>query len=38
MLRQKTGSITPADKALPEVLQPNVEIYKKEVKKNLGMK
>lgn len=37
MLRQKAGSITPADQALPEVLQPNVEIYKKEVKKNLGV-
>ncbi|MFA7658431.1 MAG: hypothetical protein WCY19_03260 [Candidatus Gastranaerophilaceae bacterium] len=36
MLRQKAGGITSADKALPEVLQPNVEIYKKEVKKNLG--
>lgn len=36
ILRQKTGGgIVPADKALPEVLQPNVEIYKKEVKKNL---
>jgi len=36
ILRQKSGDITPADKALPEVLQPNVEIYKIEVKKNLG--
>ncbi|MDD3437510.1 MAG: hypothetical protein PHC64_10200 [Candidatus Gastranaerophilales bacterium] len=33
MLRQKEGDITPADKPLPEVVQPNVEIYKKEVKK-----
>lgn len=37
ILRQRTGGgIVPADKALPEVLQPNVEIYKKEVKKNLS--
>lgn len=35
MLRQKAGDITPADKPLPEVIQPNVEIYKKEVKKVL---
>lgn len=35
MLRQKTGSITPKKEALPEVLQPNVEKYKKEVKANL---
>lgn len=33
MLRQKKGDITPQDKPLPEVIQPNVEIYKKEVKK-----
>lgn len=33
MLRQKKGDITPQDKPLPEVVQPNVEIYKKEVKK-----
>lgn len=36
LLRQKTGGTVSADKALPEVLQPNVEIYKKEVKKNLA--
>lgn len=35
ILRQKTGNITPADMPMPEVIQPNVEIYKKEVKKNL---
>ncbi len=33
MLRQKAGVKEDMDKALPEVLQPNVEIYKKEVKK-----
>lgn len=37
ILRQKAGGTVPADKALPEVLQPNVEIYKKEVKKNLSV-
>lgn len=37
LLRQKTGGTAAADKALPEVLQPNVEIYKKEVKKNLAV-
>lgn len=36
MLRQKAGDITPSDKPMPEVIQPNVEIYKKEVKKNLA--
>lgn len=36
MLRQKTGNISPADKPMPEVVQPNVEIYKKEVKKILA--
>jgi len=35
ILRQKAGNVTPADKPMPEVIQPNVEIYKKEVKKNL---
>lgn len=35
MLRQKKGDITHQDKPLPEVIQPNVEIYKKEVKKVL---
>ncbi len=33
ILRQIDGDITPSDCALPEVLQPNVEIYKKEVRK-----
>lgn len=33
MLRQKMGGKVEEGKALPEVLQPNVEIYKKEVKK-----
>lgn len=36
MLRQQASEASPTDKALPEVLQPNVEIYKIEVKKNLG--
>lgn len=36
ILRQKTGKIESSDKTLPEVLQPNVEIYKIEVKKNLS--
>lgn len=36
MLRQKAGNVTPTDKPMPEVVQPNVEIYKKEVKKNLA--
>lgn len=36
ILGQKAGRIIPADKPLPEVIQPNVEIYKKEVKKNLA--
>ncbi len=35
MLRQNDGDVTPLDKPLPEVIQPNVEIYKKEVKKVL---
>lgn len=33
MLRQENNNITPKTEALPEVLQPNVEIYKKEVRK-----
>lgn len=33
LLRQSKNSITPDTEALPEVLQPNVEKYKKEVKK-----
>lgn len=33
MLRQEKNNITPASEALSEVLQPNVEIYKKEVRK-----
>ena len=36
ILGQKSGIIVPSDKPLPEVIQPNVEIYKKEVKKNLA--
>lgn len=36
MLGQKAGRTIAADKPLPEVIQPNVEIYKKEVKKNLA--
>ena len=35
MLRRAEGGETPNDEALPEVLQPNVEKYKKEVKANL---
>lgn len=35
MLRQKNGDVTPQDKPLPEVVQGNVEKYKKEVRKNL---
>jgi len=36
MLRQKAGNITPLSEPMPEVIQPNVEIYKIEVKKNLA--
>lgn len=36
ILRAKRGGTNPTDTALPEVLQPNVEIYKIEVKKNLA--
>lgn len=36
MIRQKAGNITPENEPMPEVIQPNVEIYKKEVKKNLA--
>lgn len=36
ILRQIDGDITPSDVALPEVLQPNVEIYKKEVRKAMA--
>ena len=36
MLRYQKGNITPKNEAVPEVLQPNVEIYKKEVKKALN--
>ena len=36
ILRRLEGNITSVDVALPEVLQPNVEIYKKEVKKAMG--
>ena len=35
MLRRTEGNETPTNEALPEVLQPNVEKYKKEVKANL---
>ncbi|MCD8025335.1 MAG: hypothetical protein LUE64_07355 [Candidatus Gastranaerophilales bacterium] len=35
ILRRMNNNITSADEAMPEVLQPNVEIYKKEVKKAL---
>lgn len=33
LMRRLNNDITPADEALAEVLQPNVETYKKEVKK-----
>ena len=36
ILRQLKGDVTPSDVVLSEVLQPNVEIYKKEVKKALA--
>ncbi len=36
ILRRIKGEISSMDIAMPEVLQPNVEIYKKEVKKALG--
>lgn len=36
MLRQIEGDLTSVDAALPEVLQPNVEIYKKEVRKAMA--
>ncbi len=36
LLRRKENDVTTKDVALPEVLQPNVEIYKKEVKKALN--
>ena len=36
ILRAQKGDITPIEKALDEVLQPNVEKYKKEVKKALA--
>ncbi|MCD7739865.1 MAG: hypothetical protein LUH11_00745 [Candidatus Gastranaerophilales bacterium] len=36
ILRQIEGDITAEDTPLPEVLQPNVEIYKKEVKKAMA--
>lgn len=36
MLGQKAGRVIPEGQPLPEVIQPNVEIYKKEVKKNLA--
>ena len=36
ILRQIDGDITDSEVALPEVLQPNVEIYKKEVRKAMA--
>ena len=36
ILRQLDGDITSNDVAFPEVLQPNVEIYKKEVRKAMA--
>ena len=36
ILRRTKGEVTSMEQAMPEVLQPNVEIYKKEVKKALG--
>ena len=36
IIRRLENNITSNDKALDEVLQPNVEIYKLEVKKALG--
>jgi hypothetical protein len=36
MLRRLNGNVTPDNEATPEVLQPNVEKYKKEVKKALN--
>lgn len=36
ILRQKAGNVTPLEQPMPEVIQPNVEIYKKEVKKVLN--
>lgn len=36
MLRQTKGDITPQEAPLPEVIQPNVEIYKKEIRNALG--
>ena len=36
MLRQIESDVTSMDVALPEVLQPNVEIYKKEVRKAMA--
>lgn len=37
ILRRKENDITPSTEAMAEVLQPNVEIYKKEVKKAMGV-
>ena len=36
VLRAQRGNVTPSDIALDEVLQPNVEKYKKEVKKAMN--
>lgn len=38
MIRREAGNVTPNNQAVPEVLQPNVEIYKKEVRNNLSAK
>ena len=37
ILRQISGNNTPDNEAFPEVLQPNVEIYKKEVRKAMAV-
>jgi len=36
ILRRTKGNVSSMEEAMPEVLQPNVEIYKKEVKKALA--
>ena len=36
ILRQIDGDTTASDVAFPEVLQPNVEIYKKEVRRAMA--
>ncbi len=37
MLRRIKGNVTPGEKAVPEVLQPNVEKYKVKVKEELAL-